>query len=128
MILRSADGIYKENSQQVKLYVCGNYPECDTYVRTRPGTSLPVGTPANRELRTLRIQAHRCFDALHKNGYMTKRDAYVWLAVLLQVPQSQAHIGYLSEYSCRKVITESNHMRQRCEQRAASRLNKEAIS
>lgn len=128
MILRSADGIYKDNSQHNTLYVCRNYPECDTYVRTRPGTAQPLGTPANRELRALRIQAHRCFDAIHQNGYMTKKDAYVWLAALLQAPQSQAHIGFLSEYSCRKVIDESTRMLQQCAQRAAIRSSKEALS
>lgn len=116
MILRSADGIYKDNSRHNTLYVCRNYPECDTYVRTRPGTAQPLGTPANRELRALRIQAHRCFDAIHQNGYMVKRDAYIWLANLLQVPQSQAHIGYLGEYSCRKVIEESMLMLKRYQQ------------
>lgn len=128
MILRSADGIYRDNSNHNSLYVCRNYPECDTYVRTQPGTARPMGTPANRELRALRIQAHRCFDAIHQNGYMTKRDAYVWLADLLQAPQSQAHIGYLSEYSCRKVINESTRMLHLCEQRAANRASEEAIS
>ena len=128
MILRSADGIYKDNSQHNTLYVCRNYPECDTYVRTRPGTAQPFGTPANRELRALRIQAHRCFDVIHQNGYMTKRDAYVWLAALLQAPQSQAHIGFLSEYSCRRVIDESTRMLQQCAQRAAIRSSKEALS
>lgn len=112
MILRSADGIYKENTQQAKLYVCKNYPSCNTYVRTQPGTFRPLGTPANERLRALRIQAHRSFDALHQGGHMTKRDAYVWLATVLQTPQSQAHIGCLGEYSCNQVIIESNRMLQ----------------
>lgn len=128
MILRSADGIYKDNSRRDSLYVCRNYPECDTYIRMQPGTAYPMGTPANRELRALRIQTHRCFDALHQNGYMTKRDAYVWLAALLQMPQSQAHIGYLSAYSCQKVIDESTRMLQQCKLRAARRSEKEAVS
>lgn len=117
MILRSADGIYKENAQHARLYVCKNYPSCNTYVRTQPGTSLPLGTPANQELRALRIQAHRSFDALHQTGHMSKRDAYLWLAKILHAPQSQAHIGYLGEYSCKQVILESNLMLQQCELR-----------
>ena len=28
IVLRSADGIYKDNSKGVMLYVCSNYPEC----------------------------------------------------------------------------------------------------
>ena len=38
---------------------------------------------------------------------MSKQDAYLWLAELLQAPLSQAHIGYLGEYYCRQVIEAS---------------------
>lgn len=58
VILRSADGIYRENANGTMLYVCKRYPVCDAYVRTHPGTSRPVGTLANRELRSLRREAH----------------------------------------------------------------------
>lgn len=36
--LKSADGIYKDNSKCAMLYVCSNYPQCDAYVRTHAGT------------------------------------------------------------------------------------------
>jgi hypothetical protein len=38
---------------------------------------------------------------------MSKDDAYSWLAYTLHRPRSQAHIGYLSEYSCALIIDES---------------------
>lgn len=113
MILRSADGIYRENLNHTMLYVCKNYPQCDTYVRTHPGTTIPVGTPANRELRALRNEAHHYFDQLYRSGFMSKQEAYLWLAGLLQVPLSQAHIGYLGDYYCREVIRESKKLLQR---------------
>lgn len=113
MILRSADGIYHENPNQTMLYVCKNYPQCDTYVRTHPGTTIPVGTPANRELRALRNEAHHYFDQLYHRGIMSKQEAYRWLASLLQAPLSQAHIGYLGEYYCREVIRESQELLRR---------------
>lgn len=106
-ILRSADGIYIDNSRDTMLYVCKNYPRCDSYVRVHPGTTIPMGSVANRELRSLRAEAHRHFDKLHKTGVMTKQDAYQWLADLLSAPLSQAHIGYLGEYYCGKVIEAS---------------------
>ncbi len=109
-ILRSAEGIYIDNSRDTKLYVCKNYPRCDSYVRVHPGTLIPVGTVANRELRALRAEAHRHFDRLHKEGFMSKQDAYQWLASTLGVPESQAHIGYLSEYYCNTVIQEANKL------------------
>lgn len=107
MVLRSADGIYRENPDHTMLYVCKHYPECDTYVRTYPGTGVPMGMPANRELRALRIEAHKYFDQLYLSGIMSKKEAYLWLADLLQVPLSQAHISFLGEYYCRKVMQES---------------------
>lgn len=110
MVLRSADGIYHDNKNDTMLYVCTHYPQCDTYVRTHPGTTMPVGTPANRELRHLRNEAHRHFDKLYRNGLMSKQEAYLWLAAQLQVPLSQAHIGYLGEYYCTQVIEESKKL------------------
>lgn len=67
-ILRSADGIYRENSRNEMLYVCKNYPSCDSYVRVQRGTNIPLGTVANRELRELRAEAHRHFDKLYSTG------------------------------------------------------------
>ena len=44
VVLRSADGIYRENSQGAMLYVCSRYPECDAYVKVHPGTNIPMGS------------------------------------------------------------------------------------
>lgn len=107
VVLRSADGIYKNNDRGTELYVCANYPKCDAYVRVHEGTKIPVGTLANHELRTLRKTAHSYFDRLYRQGIMSKQDAYLWLSDLLQSPLSEAHIGYLGEYYCRQVIEES---------------------
>lgn len=106
-IYRSADGIYRENTRNEMLYVCKNYPRCDSYVRVQPGTRIPLGTVANRELRELRIEAHRQFDKLHKRGYMSKHDAYQWLGGVLGVTAREAHIGQLSMLSCNLVIREA---------------------
>ncbi len=110
VVLRSADGIYKENSSHVMLYVCSQYPKCDAYVRVHPGTTQPVGTLANGKLRALRYEAHKQFDQLYLTGVMSKNEAYTWLAGILSVPKSQAHIGYLGEYYCGLVIEESKKL------------------
>jgi hypothetical protein len=108
--LRKADGIYKNNGSDTQLYVCSKYPECDSYVRVHPGTTVPVGSLANAKLRTLRVTAHKHFDKLHEPGIMTKKEAYSWLAFMLQSPMSQAHIGYQSEYFCNRIIEESDKL------------------
>ena len=94
-------------------HVCKNYPECDAYVRVHTGTTIPVGSLANHELRTLRRTAHQYFDQLYLSGMMSKQDAYQWLADLLSAPLSKAHIGYLGEYYCKVVIEESRKMLQK---------------
>lgn len=119
-ILRSADGIYKNNSRSTMLYVCKNYPKCDSYVRVHDGTTIPMGTVANRELRALRREAHKHFDKLYEEGYMTKDDAYQWLASLIGIPLSEAHIGYFGDYYCKKVIEASKKELALCRRRAAA--------
>ena len=110
VILRSADGIYYDNSRDTMLYVCSNYPKCDAYVRVHQGTNVPVGTMANRRLRELRKQAHHEFDKLYKSGIMSRQEAYHWLAYMVSAPLSKAHIGYLGEYYCDVVIKEGRKL------------------
>ena len=68
---------------------------------------------ANHELRTLRRTAHHYFDQLYESGYMSKQDAYQWLADLIIAPLSEAHIGHLGEYYCKQVIEESRKLLER---------------
>jgi len=120
VVLRSADGIYRENHNDTKLYVCSKYPVCDAYVRIQAGTkNIPLGSLANGELRALRIEAHRYFDRIHQTGLMSKQDAYAWLATIVAAPMSYAHIGQLSEYYCRVVIEESKRFLKNNEERIA---------
>jgi ssDNA-binding Zn-finger/Zn-ribbon topoisomerase 1 len=110
VVLRSADGIYKDNSSGTMLYVCSNFPACDAYVRVVPGTRQAVGTMASAQLRALRREAHLHFDRLHLSGAMSRDEAYRWLASMLQKPLSQTHIGQLGEYYCGRVIEESRRI------------------
>lgn len=118
-VLRSADGIYRDNSRNTQLYVCKNYPACDAYVRVQPGSHLPVGTMANGKLRALRRDAHHYFDQLYRCGLMSKDEAYRWLAEILVAPMDQAHIGLLGEYYCNVVIEESKKLLKRNSQKVA---------
>ena len=110
--LRSPEGIIPEFKPGTMLYVCRNYPACDSYVKVHPGTKLPMGSLANKELRTLRRKAHFHFDQLYKTGLMTREDAYEWLSSILVVPMGKAHIGQLGPYYCQQVIDESKKLLQ----------------
>lgn len=122
VVYRSADGIYHDNRKGTMLYVCSKYPECDSYVRVHAGTNIPVGSLANHELRSLRRTAHHYFDQLYESGYMSKQDAYQWLADLIMAPLSEAHIGHLGEYYCKQVIEESRKLLNRNRQRGDRRF------
>lgn len=104
VVYRTADGIYRENKNNTMLYVCSNYPKCDAYIKANPQTNKPMGTLANGQLRALRKRAHYYFDRLHEDGYMSRSDAYNWLADYIDMPLNMAHIGFLGEYYCNQVI------------------------
>lgn len=110
--LRSAEGIIPQYKPGTMLYVCRNYPACDSYVKVHPGTKLPMGSLANKELRSLRRKAHFHFDQLYKTGLMTREDAYEWLSSILALPMGNAHIGQLGPYYCQQVIDESKKLLQ----------------
>ena len=108
--LRSADGIYFDNSKEAMLYVCKNYPACDAYVRVHPGTTIPMGTLANKKVRSLRCEAHKHFNKIYLKGIMTREEAYEWLSHMLGLPIADTHIGQMGEYYCQKVIEESKKL------------------
>lgn len=74
--LRPASVVYGERAAPgSKLYVCGNYPACDSYVAAHRTSQLPMGTLADKQLRRERQAAHAVFNQLWKSGLMSKRQA-----------------------------------------------------
>ncbi len=109
--LKSSVGIYKTNKYEPQmLWVCTGYPECDSYVRCQQGTTIPLGNLANGELRALRREAHKYFDALYKDGKMSREGAYRWLSDLLCKPMKEVHISCLSDYHCKVVINKAKEI------------------
>lgn len=92
---------YKNN----KVWVCENYPRCNTYVSCHPNSDVPEGTLAREDLRRLRVKTHRSFDRLWKNNpNLTRRKAYEWLSEQLNIDLRFCHIGMFDYKTCRKVI------------------------
>jgi hypothetical protein len=83
------------------IYIC--FP-CNAYVGTHRGTSTPLGTLANSELRKLRKQCHSIFDLIWKSGKMSRFEAYVWLSKQLKIDINQCHIGMFDVDQCKKVM------------------------
>ena len=102
---RSAKGIYKAPFDNAMLYVCNNYPECDSYVKCHDGTKIPMGSLANKELRMKRKEAHKYIAELQNKGLQTKEGTYTWLHQISL--DGNCHIGSMGLYACNQVIAEA---------------------
>ena len=80
------------------VYTC---PGCGNYVGCHPGTKVPLGTLANKELRELRIACHSLFESIFANR---RKEGYKWLSTIMWVPMSEAHIGMLNKEQCNMLI------------------------
>jgi ssDNA-binding Zn-finger/Zn-ribbon topoisomerase 1 len=101
-VLRDGTAVYARSYG--RLWVCQDYPKCDSYVGCHKGTKQPLGRMANKELRMLKMRVHKAFDSLWKSGVMSRSDAYRWLSDQLMIPPQSCHIGMFDEQTCRDAI------------------------
>ncbi len=92
---------HRRDLHMLKFWLCS---KCDAWVGCHPRTDIPLGRLANKELRVLKMAAHRTFDPLWKCGSMTRRDAYAWLSRAMNLPPRETHIGMFDEEQCREVV------------------------
>lgn len=83
------------------IYYC---KDCNAWVGVHKGTDRALGRLANSELREFKKEAHKYFDQIWKLNYMSRKEAYAWLASGISVPQEYVHIGMLSVKTCKEVI------------------------
>lgn len=103
-VLQEGSYVYGEKSKERYLYVCINYPKCDSYVGVHDGTKIPKGSLVDSELRNKRIKAHRVFDLLWKYKLMSKKEAYRWMEYVMGLPKNTGHIANFSYYRCDELI------------------------
>lgn len=84
-----------------KIYYC---LICGAYVGCHPGSSRPLGTPANKALRTARHMAHQAFDPMRKFRKMSRAAAYAWLSEKMGLPPEKTHIGMFDLEQCAEVL------------------------
>lgn len=126
------------------VWICGNYPTCDAYVGCHKGTTDPKGRLADADLRRAKVEAHKALDPLWRdapkiygisrgpyNRHSVKRiqrkmrqRVYQWLAEQLGLPEPEAHIGWMDEDTCHRVIlvasqARTSEIRQWAKQREA---------
>lgn len=102
VIRRSNATIYGRQYGNGQVWVCSRFPFCDSYVGCHPNGD-PLGTLANAELRAVRLDAHKVFDALWNKRGWWRRDAYRWLARKLDIPEKECHIAMFDLDTCEKV-------------------------
>lgn len=83
------------------IYLCAAFPACDARVGAH-ADGRPMGTLANENTRQARIAAHEWFDLLWKDGQLTRREAYRFLAQYLGV--NEVHIGESDIATCTLII------------------------
>ena len=103
-----ADMILKDGKYG-KFYGCERYPKCDAAHGAHQETGKPLGIPADRETRTMRIRAHRAFDKLWKQLPRKHRGdrrkwAYRWLRERLGMTADACHIGRFTLEQCKLVV------------------------
>ena len=75
---------------------------------------------SDSELRNKRIRAHKCFDAIWKQGIMTRGQTYQWMQHKFGLSKDQAHIGYFSDYLCLQLIEACNEVLENTKERGAA--------
>ena len=85
-------------------YGCSRFPECRGSHGAHRDTGKPLGTPADRETKKARIEAHRAFDALWRSRKMTRTQAYQWMREAMGLDKDGAHIGLFTKEQCVRLV------------------------
>lgn len=80
------------------MYICW---ACDAYVGLHPGTDIPLGTLANRQLRNARNAAKSAFHAVIAGFGIERDEAYENLAGKMKIPREQCHFGWFEVDQCK---------------------------
>ena len=99
---------HRQDLYKLHFWSCG---PCEAYVgchkkseyHKQDGTT-PLGTLANRSLRTLRADTHKVFDLLWGPNKGPRLKAYSKLATKMGIPVEHCHIGMFNETLCLQAI------------------------
>lgn len=101
-IFSSTYDIY--NTDYGMVWLCPNFPTCDSYVGAHKSDNRPKGSMANKELRKWRMRAHESFDPLWKRKIMDRGDAYQYMQSLMHLDPDLCHIGMFDIDQCKELI------------------------
>lgn len=79
--------------------------ECDSYVGIHLRTDIPLGTLANKVVRTARKEAKAMLSPMWENDGMDKDAVYAWLAGQMGIKDvNHCHIGWFDAKQCEQVV------------------------
>ncbi len=86
-------------------YGCTRYPECKGTHGAHPN-GAPLGIPADKHTKDMRIKAHDAFDQLWKplSAPYTRAEAYLVMQSLMGMSSDEAHIGKFTASQCQELI------------------------
>ncbi len=85
-------------------YGCGNWPMCDCTHGAHPD-GRPLGIPATRKVRELRMKVHALFDPLWlERGKRAREGAYLLLQRLMDMEERDCHIARFNGMQCYRAL------------------------
>jgi ssDNA-binding Zn-finger/Zn-ribbon topoisomerase 1 len=92
MVLRQTTKFKNKDGSPRKFYGCSRFPDCQGIHGAHPD-GRPLGKPADKATKQLRIEAHAAFDNLWQGGRMSRSAAYRWLQRKMGMTSEECHIG-----------------------------------
>lgn len=77
---------------------------CNAHVGCHRGTTTPLGTLANAELRAARAKAKDAFNPIWRLGAKSRTGAHLWLANKLGIAPKACHIDKLDFEQCMRAL------------------------
>lgn len=87
------------------IYLC---KPCDAYVGTHKSSNKPLGRLANARLRRLKMRVHKEFDPIWQRGPMSRKQAYAWLSLALNIHPDDCHVGTFDDKRCEQALSVIN--------------------
>lgn len=102
VVITTNDEVYgKTYGEYPWIYYCTN---CEAFVGIHPYTNIPLGTLADKQLRTARKHAKDPFNKIWQSGLTTRTEMYDKLAKYLNIEREHCHFGWFTFEQCQKLI------------------------
>lgn len=106
-----ADSAMVYGTSYGNMWICPNFPTCNSYVGVHKRTNEPLGRLANEQLRILKRKCHDAFDPIWQQGKMKRNDVYILLAERMGIPKEQCHFGMFDVEQCKEALKAINSIK-----------------